>query len=178
MPLKVAVGIVMGSDSDLEVMRGAGTVLDELEVGWEMRIISAHRRPDDAAAYAQEAGARGLGVLVAGAGLAAHLPGVLASHTVLPVVGVPLAAGALQGQDALYSIVQMPPGVPVATVGIGAARNAGLLAAQILATGDEMLGHRLAQAREEQARKLRGRDRRLTELGADGYLQERREARP
>ncbi|MEW6755055.1 MAG: 5-(carboxyamino)imidazole ribonucleotide mutase [Candidatus Latescibacterota bacterium] len=138
----VQVGIVMGSTSDEEVMRRGVQVLEELGIGYEVTVCSAHRHPERTASYARQAAGRGLRVLIAGAGLAAALPGVLASHTTLPVIGVPIAAGALNGVDALYAIVQMPPGVPVATVGIDNARNAALLAAEILALADE----RVAQA--------------------------------
>jgi len=126
----------MGSKSDEEVMRKAAEVLDELGVGYEIVVSSAHRNPERTAAYAREAAERGLQAIIAGAGLAAALPGVLAAHTTLPVIGVPIAAGALNGVDALYAIVQMPPGIPVATVGIDNARNAAMLAAQILALSD------------------------------------------
>ena len=131
----VRVGIVMGSKSDEQTMAKATALLDELGIGYELVVSSAHRNPERTAEYARQAAGRGLRVLIAGAGLAAALPGVLAAQTLLPVIGVPLAAGALQGIDALYSIVQMPPGIPVATVGIDNARNAALLAAQILALG-------------------------------------------
>ncbi|HHY36922.1 MAG TPA: 5-(carboxyamino)imidazole ribonucleotide mutase [Firmicutes bacterium] len=160
---KVQVGIVMGSDSDLPVMQEAAKVLAELGVGYEMQILSAHRVPEDTAAYAREAAGRGLQVIIAGAGLAAHLPGVIAAHTPLPVIGVPLQAGALGGVDALYAIVQMPPGVPVATVGIGAARNAGILAAQILSVADETLRQKLIGFKEKMAAKVRERNARLQE---------------
>ena len=142
------VGVVMGSDSDLPVMRGAADALDELEVPCEVRVISAHRRPFDMLDYAREAAERGLKVLVAGAGGAAHLPGMLASATTLPVVGVPVPLAHLDGIDSLLSIVQMPKGVPVATVAVGNARNGGLLAARILATSDPELASRLASARD------------------------------
>ena len=160
---KVQVGIVMGSDSDLPVMQEAAKVLAELGVGYEMQILSAHRVPEDTAPYAREAAGRGLQVIIAGAGLAAHLPGVIAAHTPLPVIGVPLQAGALGGVDALYAIVQMPPGVPVATVGIGAARNAGILAAQILSVADETLRQKLIGFKEKMAAKVRERNARLQE---------------
>ncbi|MGH2749135.1 MAG: 5-(carboxyamino)imidazole ribonucleotide mutase, partial [Actinomycetota bacterium] len=127
------VGIVMGSDSDMPVMEKAGAVLDRFDVPFEIEVMSAHRKPTRVAEYATGAAERGLGVLIAGAGLAAHLPGVVAAHTTLPVIGVPLYQEALAGADALYSCVQMPPGVPVATVGIGNAKNAAVLAVQILA---------------------------------------------
>jgi len=152
------VGIVLGSDSDLPRMNECRRVLDDFGVGGEMRILSAHRVPDEVARYGREARGRGLKVLVAGAGLAAHLPGVLAAYTTLPVIGVPLAAGALNGLDALYAIVQMPPGVPVATVGIDGARNAGLLAVQILALSDPQLAGRLAAYKQEMAETVRRKD--------------------
>jgi phosphoribosylaminoimidazole carboxylase PurE protein len=135
----VRVGIVVGSGSDLEVMNKCGEVLDTYGIGWEIGVMSAHRSGDVVRSYAQQATKRGLRVLVAGAGAAAHLPGVLASLTTLPVIGVPLAATPLSGFDALLSIVQMPPGIPVATVAVGdmGARNAGHLAAEIIALSDE-----------------------------------------
>jgi len=137
--MKPQVGILMGSDSDLPTMKKAIDVLKEFDVEFEVKIISAHRNPDVHAEYAKTAVERGLKVIIAGAGMAAHLPGVTAGHTPLPVIGVPLTAKVLDGVDALYAIVQMPPGVPVATVGIGAAKNAGLLAVQILATSNKEL---------------------------------------
>jgi 5-(carboxyamino)imidazole ribonucleotide mutase len=132
----VRVGIIMGSTSDEGTMLKATEVLDELGIGHEMVVSSAHRNPERTAAYAREAGGRGIKVIIAGAGLAAALPGVLAAHTTLPVIGVPIASGPLNGVDSLYAIVQMPPGIPVATVGIDNARNAAMLAAQILALSD------------------------------------------
>lgn len=140
MPL---VGIIMGSDSDLPTMQAAAEVCREFEVSYELRVVSAHRTPADMAAYASSAHERGLRVIIAGAGGAAHLPGMVAAHTPLPVIGVPVQGEALRGLDALLAIVQMPPGVPVATVAIGGARNAGLLAVQILATSDEALLSRM-----------------------------------
>ena len=133
------VGIVMGSDSDLAVMRAAADVCEEFGIAHEVRVVSAHRDPEAMLAYGRDAAGRGLEVIVAGAGGAAHLPGMLASVTSLPVIGVPVPSGRLDGLDALLSIVQMPAGVPVATVGIGTAHNAGLLAVRILARGDEDL---------------------------------------
>ena len=146
-PLRV--GIVVGSESDLPAMRRCGEVLDEYTVGWEIGVMSAHRAPDVVRGYARAARSRGLRVLVAGAGAAAHLPGVLASMTTLPVIGVPLAATPLAGFDALLSIVQMPPGIPVATVAVGemGARNAGHLAAQIVALGDADVDQALTRVR-------------------------------
>ena len=129
---KPLVGILMGSDSDLPVMEKAAEVLREMGIPFEMDISSAHRLPDKTAHYAKTARERGLEVLIAGAGMAAHLAGVLAAHTTLPVIGVPLKSGALEGVDALYSTVQMPPGIPVATVGIYGAKNAAYLACEIL----------------------------------------------
>jgi len=126
------VGILMGSESDLSVMEKAAEVLKELEIPYEMEISSAHRLPEKTAKYAKRSRGRGIEVLIAGAGMAAHLAGALASHTTLPVIGVPIKSGALNGADALYSTVQMPPGVPVATVGIDGAKNAAYLACEIL----------------------------------------------
>jgi 5-(carboxyamino)imidazole ribonucleotide mutase len=137
------VGIIMGSDSDLPVMEAAAAVLDELAVPYELNIVSAHRTPDRMVEYAKTAEERGLRVIIAGAGGAAHLPGMVASLTVLPVIGVPVAATLLNGQDSLLSIVQMPGGIPVATVAIDNAKNAGLLAGRMLGTGDESLRQKL-----------------------------------
>lgn len=137
------VGIIMGSDSDLPTMRAAATMLDELGVSFEIDIVSAHRTPDKLHEYASAAEARGLRVIIAGAGGAAHLPGMAAALTVLPVIGVPIGATRLEGMDALLSIVQMPAGVPVATVAIDNATNAAILAAQMIATGDPALRERL-----------------------------------
>ncbi len=144
------VGIVMGSQSDWRVIRAAAQVLDELGVTHETRIVSAHRTPDRLWHYGEDAAARGLRVVIAGAGGAAHLPGMLAAKTLLPVIGVPVPTQALGGLDSLYSIVQMPRGVPVATMAIGGAANAGLLAAQILALSDTALASRLAAWRAAQ----------------------------
>lgn len=155
------VGIIMGSDSDLETMRGAAMILDEFAVPYELKIVSAHRTPDDMAQYAKSARARGLKVIIAGAGGAAHLPGMTASHTILPVIGVPVQSKALNGVDSLYSIVQMPAGVPVATVAIGNATNAGLLAAQILATSDETLAQKLEAYRQRLADESRQKNQTL-----------------
>jgi 5-(carboxyamino)imidazole ribonucleotide mutase len=139
----IKVGIIMGSDSDLPVMRGAAEMLDELQVGFAMTIVSAHRTPKRLYDYAQTAETRGLRVIVAGAGGAAHLPGMVAAISPLPVIGVPVKSSVLSGEDSLLSIVQMPPGVPVATVAVNGARNAGILAAQILATADPALARRV-----------------------------------
>ena len=133
------VAIVMGSDSDLPVMKQAADALDKFAVPYELKVISAHRTPAEAAAYAQSARKRGISVIIAGAGMAAHLAGAMAAQTELPIIGVPLTSGSLSGQDALLATVQMPKGVPVATVAIGGAFNAGLLAVQILGVGDAKL---------------------------------------
>lgn len=142
------VAVVYGSKSDEAVMQGAIDVLKEFGVEYESAVISAHRQPDETASFAKNAAERGLNVIIAGAGLAAALPGVIASHTVLPVIGVPIAGGPLNGVDALYSIVQMPKGIPVATVGISNAKNAGLLAVQILAVSDSGLALKLVDYRK------------------------------
>ncbi len=143
--------IIMGSDSDAEIMSQAAAALDEAGVPYEFTVASAHRSPERAKSIITEAEANGAAVFIAGAGMAAHLPGVVASFTTRPVIGVPLASGALQGLDSLYAIVQMPPGIPVATVAIGGARNAGILAAQIIATSDASLSARLKEQRVSMA---------------------------
>lgn len=157
------VGIIMGSDSDLDTMREAAKVCEEFGVGCEVRVLSAHRTPHDAAEYAGSAETRGLRVVIAGAGGAAHLAGVVAGHTTLPVIGVPIKSAALNGHDSLLSIVQMPAGVPVACVAIDGARNAGLLAMQILATADVGLRERLQAFKAELVEKTRDKDRRVQE---------------
>jgi 5-(carboxyamino)imidazole ribonucleotide mutase len=148
----------MGSDSDLAVVGAAAEVLQDLGVPHEVRVVSAHRTPHDMIAYGGEAADRGLRVIVAGAGGAAHLPGMLAAVTTLPVIGIPVRSSALDGLDSLLSIVQMPRGVPVATVAIDGGRNAGLLAAQILALSDPELAHRIAATRAEMAEAARTAD--------------------
>lgn len=149
------VGIIMGSDSDMPVMEKAGTVFDRFGIEFEIEVMSAHRKPGRVSEYAMTAQDRGLKVIIAGAGLAAHLPGVVAAHTPLPVIGVPLYQEGLAGADALYAIVQMPPGVPVATVAIGGSKNAAVLAAQIIATGDESLAEKLRTYKKELAEGLK-----------------------
>jgi 5-(carboxyamino)imidazole ribonucleotide mutase len=146
---KSVVGIVMGSESDLPVMEKAGEVLKELGVPFEMEILSAHRLPDKTADYARTARHRGIEVLIAGAGMAAHLAGALASHTTLPVIGVPIKSGALDGVDALYSTVQMPQGIPVATVAIDGAKNAAYLACEILSIKYPEIAKRLEDFRKK-----------------------------
>ena len=164
------IGIIMGSDSDLDTMKEAAKVCEEFEVGYEIRVLSAHRTPHDATDYASQAHERGLKVIIAGAGGAAHLAGVVAGHTPLPVIGVPIKSAALSGQDSLLSIVQMPAGVPVATVAIDGARNAGLLAMQILATGNASLLERFQAFKAELVEKTRDKDRRLQERVKAGRL--------
>ncbi len=149
------VGIVMGSDSDWPTMKAAAEACEELGVGYEADVVSAHRMPDEMLAYGREAAGRGLSVIIAGAGGAAHLPGMLAAVTPLPVIGVPVPLTYLDGMDSLLSIVQMPAGVPVATVAIGNARNAGLLAVRILAAGDPELRARMERFQAELADKAR-----------------------
>jgi len=156
-----AVGIVMGSASDAPVMEGAVDALREFEVPVEVRVLSAHRTPDDALQFAREAAGRGFGVVIAGAGGAAHLAGVLAAATPLPVIGVPIAVGELGGLDALLAMVQMPSGVPVATVAVNGARNAGLLAVRILSLSDEALAAALERARQAMAAKVRTADQEI-----------------
>lgn len=150
------VGIVMGSDSDLGVMQAAADVLKQFGIAYEMTVASAHRTPERAVRIAAEARDRGVRVIIAGAGHAAHLAGVLAAHTTLPVIGVPIDSSCLQGMDALLSTVQMPPGIPVATVSIGksGAKNAGILAAQILAVTDAELEARLTSFKQEMAEQV------------------------
>lgn len=156
------VGIVMGSDSDLDVMRPASDTLTELGVAHELRVVSAHRTPDDMLAYGHDAKNRRLQVIIAGAGGAAHLPGMLAAVTTLPVIGVPVPLRHLDGIDSLLSMVQMPSGVPVATVAIGGSRNAALLAARILALGDPALGDALADLAAMTAASSRAKDQHIS----------------
>lgn len=158
---QLRVGIVMGSDSDLPVMEEAAKALEELGIGYEIRVVSAHRTPHDMLEWASRAESAGFGVVIAGAGGAAHLPGMVASATPLPVVGVPVPLKYFDGLDSLLSIVQMPAGVPVATVAVGAARNAGLLAARILAVGDAGLTAAVKAAQEGLADTARAKDERV-----------------
>lgn len=155
------VGVIMGSDSDLPTMKEAITILREFGIPHEVKVISAHRTPDDMAEYAQTAHKRGLKVIIAGAGGAAHLPGMVAAYTPLPVIGVPVKSSALSGIDSLLSIVQMPNGVPVATVAIGKAKNAGLLAVKILATSDENLLQKMLEYKANMAEMSRQKNNSL-----------------
>lgn len=168
--MSALVGIVMGSDSDWPVLRAAAEALDEFEVAYQVDVVSAHRMPHEMLAYGSSAAQRGLRVIVAGAGGAAHLPGMLASVTPLPVVGVPVPLKYLDGLDSLLSIVQMPAGVPVATVAVGGARNAGLLTVRILATGDEALRDRMQrfQARLKEQAAAKGAALRSSLAGSQG----------
>jgi 5-(carboxyamino)imidazole ribonucleotide mutase len=143
--------IILGSDSDADVMSQACAALDEMGIAYEMKVASAHRSPERTKQIVTDAERGGAAVFIAGAGMAAHLPGVVASLTTKPVIGVPLSGSALQGVDALYAVVQMPPGIPVATVAIGGARNAGILAAQIIALSDDSLASRLRELRVSMA---------------------------
>ena len=160
----------MGSDSDLPTMQPAVQILESLGVAAEVRVLSAHRTPLEMVAFAQQAAGRGLKVIIAGAGGAAHLPGMVAALTPLPVIGVPVQSKALSGVDSLHSIVQMPAGIPVATVAIGNGTNAGLLAAQILATSDQALAERVQAYRAELHDQVVAKDGRLLELGSRAYL--------
>lgn len=167
---QASIGIIMGSDSDLPTMQEAIAICAEFGVNTEVAIISAHRTPERMVKYAQEAHQRGLKVIIAGAGGAAHLPGMVAALTPLPVVGVPVQTRHLQGVDSLYSIVQMPAGIPVATVAIGNAKNAGLLAIQILASHQPELLERVQQYRQSLAQSVIDKQARLDELGHQQYL--------
>ncbi len=165
----VQVGIVMGSDSDMAVMSKAADVLEELGISYEMRIISAHREPDLFFEWAKGAEDRGLKVIIAGAGMAAHLPGMCAALFPLPVIGVPMHTTSLGGRDSLYSIVQMPSGIPVATVAINGGKNAALLAAKILAVSDSALLDRLKAVSAKQEAEVKAKDARLQETGYQNY---------
>lgn len=159
--MALSVLIIMGSDSDWPVMEKCSAVLSEFGVDFDVRVISAHRTPALAASAAKNARKKGVGVVICAAGMAAHLAGVIAAHTTLPVIGVPINSGALKGKDALYSTVQMPPGVPVATVGINGAQNAGLLALQILSVSDDKLAKKLLEFKESMAAKVKMADKKL-----------------
>ena len=161
--MKTLVSIVMGSDSDLEIMREAGKALEEFGISYEIDVTSAHRSPDRTAEYARGAAKRGVRVIIAGAGGAAHLAGVIAAHTTLPVIGVPIPATSLQGMDSLLATVQMPAGIPVATVAIGkpGATNAGILAAQILGVADRAISSKLDAYKEKLARGVDEKSKKL-----------------
>ena len=170
MPEAPLVGIIMGSDSDLPVMGAAADVLEEFGVAYELTIMSAHRTPALVEEFARTAAARGMRVIIAGAGGAAHLAGVVAAFTTLPVIGVPILTKTLGGADSLYSMVQMPAGIPVATVAINGAKNAGLLAVQILGTADESLQARMREYKEKMRQQVEAKAGRLAKLGWKEYL--------
>jgi 5-(carboxyamino)imidazole ribonucleotide mutase len=161
MPTKPLIGIIMGSDSDLPIMKKAVDVCREFDIPFELQILSAHRTPEHHADWSKTAASRGIKVIIAAAGMAAHLPGVTAAQTVLPVIGVPMKGKSLEGNDALYSIVQMPPGIPVATVAIDGAKNAALLALQIIATGDEILTEKLYEYKKVMAEQSMNKNKNL-----------------
>ena len=152
--MKPVVSIIMGSTSDLPVMEKAAKFLEEMEIPFEMNALSAHRTPSEVETFSREAAGRGIKVIIAGAGMAAALPGVIAAGTNLPVIGVPIKGSVLDGVDALYSIIQMPPGIPVATVGVNGALNAAILAGQMLALSDEVLAEKMAQYKESLKQKI------------------------
>ena len=163
------VGIVMGSDSDMPVMAKVAELLQEFGISYEMKIISAHREPDVFFEYASTAEEKGFKVIIAGAGMAAHLPGMCAAIFSMPVIGIPMHTTSLGGRDSLYSIVQMPSGIPVATVAINGGTNAGLLAAKILATSDEGLLNKLKEYSKSMKEEVKKKDQRLQEVGYKNY---------
>ncbi len=167
------IAIIMGSDSDLTVMQETANILEEFDVDYMISIISAHRTPDRAIEFAKKAASNNIKVIIAGAGGAAHLAGVVAALTHVPVIGVPIQSKALSGVDSLYSIVQMPPGVPVATVAINGAKNAGLLAIQILAISDKMLADKLIEYKHQMKTEIESKAHRLEETGVNLYLKEK-----
>ena len=164
------VGIVMGSDSDMPVMAKAADILEKLGIDYEMTIISAHREPDEFFAYAKSAESKGFKVIIAGAGMAAHLPGMCAAIFPMPVIGIPMHTTSLGGRDSLYSIVQMPTGIPVATVAINGGANAGILAAKILATSDEALLERLKAYSQEMKEQVVAKAEKLDKVGDKEYM--------
>jgi 5-(carboxyamino)imidazole ribonucleotide mutase len=170
--MSVEIGIIMGSDSDLPTMKEAIAICEEFGIVCEVAIVSAHRTPERMVEYAKTAHQRGMKVIIAGAGGAAHLPGMVASLTPLPVIGVPISTRNLQGVDSLYSIVQMPAGIPVATVGIGNGKNAGLLAVQILATHQPELLQKVAAYRQSLCNSVMEKQAKLDQLGYAEYLQQ------
>ena len=169
---KPLVGIIMGSDSDLPVMSAAAQICEEFGIPFELDIVSAHRTPEKLVEYSKSAEKRGLKVIIAGAGGAAHLPGMVASETVLPVIGVPVRSSSLDGMDSLLSIVQMPGGVPVATVAINGAKNAGILAAQIIGAGDKSLREKIALYKSEMKAQVDTKSDKLKRVEYKQYLKE------
>lgn len=166
------VGIVMGSDSDLSVMQNAAKFLDMMQIPYELTIVSAHRTPDKLTNYAKTAKQRGIKVIIAGAGGSAHLPGMLAANTVVPVIGVPIKTSTLSGVDSLYSIVQMPAGIPVATVAINGAENAGILATSMLGIENSGIYDKLCKYKEELEQKVEQKANKLETLGYTDYLEQ------
>ncbi|MBS3913664.1 MAG: 5-(carboxyamino)imidazole ribonucleotide mutase [Bacteroidetes bacterium] len=164
------VGIIMGSDSDLEIMQEAARMLEYFEISYELTIVSAHRTPQRLFDYASKAAEKGIRVIIAGAGGAAHLPGMVASITAIPVIGVPVKSSNLSGVDSLYSIVQMPPGVPVGTMAINGAKNAGIYAVQILATFDEKLAQKVQDYKERLKNEVEEKAKKLERVGYEEYL--------
>lgn len=169
--MSTKIGIILGSDSDLPVMKKCCDVLKQYDVEFEIVVSSAHRLPHNTARWAESAAERGLEVIIAAAGMAAHLPGVVAAHTHLPVIGVPLKSKNLDGVDALYSIVQMPPGVPVATVAIDGSRNAAYLAMQILGIKYQDIANKVKTHKAQTATAALAKDDRLQEIGVDAYVE-------
>ena len=165
------VGIVMGSDSDMPVMSKAAEILEEFGIDYEMNIISAHREPDIFFDWAKNAEANGIKVIIAGAGMAAHLPGMCAALFPMPVIGIPMYSKALNGNDALYSILQMPSGIPVATVALDGAKNAALLAAKILAVSDETLLEKVKSYSDKLKEEVKAKDKKLKEVGYKAYME-------
>ncbi len=168
--MKPIVGIIMGSDSDLPVMQEAAKILDEFNVAYDMQVVSAHRTPDVMATYAKEAKTKGLQIIIAGAGGAAHLPGMTASYTTLPTIGVPIKTKNMEGLDSLASIMQMPKGIPVATVAINGAANAGLLAIAILGIHDEALQEKLETYKNNLKKTVIEKNKTLQDIGYKKYL--------
>jgi len=169
---KPLIGIIMGSDSDLPVMSAAAQMCEEFGIEFEFDIVSAHRTPEKLVEYSKSAESRGLKVIIAGAGGAAHLPGMVASETVLPVIGVPVRSSSLDGMDSLLSIVQMPGGVPVATVAINGAKNAGILAAQIIGTSDNTLREKIASYKGDMKAQVDAKSEKLKKIAYKAYLQD------
>ncbi|MCK8816664.1 5-(carboxyamino)imidazole ribonucleotide mutase [Natroniella sulfidigena] len=170
--MEPTVGIIMGSDSDLPVMKEAAKILDQFEVEYELTVVSAHRTPERLYNYAESAKEKGIDVIIAGAGGAAHLPGMVASITTVPVIGVPVKTSTLNGVDSLHSIVQMPGGVPVATVAINGAKNAGLLALQVLGVADQKISQQLKDYKENLRTKVEQTAAEVEELGYQDYLEQ------
>ncbi len=171
--MKPLVAIIMGSDSDLSVMKDSAEILEQFGISYELTIVSAHRTPKRAFEYANSVAARGIKVIIAGAGGSAHLPGVIAAFTPLPVIGVPIKSKSLDGLDSLLSIVQMPPGVPVATVGINGAKNAGILAASIIGTGEPKILAKVIKYKESLKGQVLEKAGELEKVGYKKYLNER-----